>query len=200
MTSLFKLHNPLINIILKESPDNLRKGVEMVSLSIKRPWKFVGVQIKEYKSQGFKAKCIKGPKEKTMNYLSINKHSLYREAMNSLKYTGRRRKVEMMLAFLDVPGIGLVKAGFCCQLFDGVVGCIDSHNVKMYNVSPNLLSYDKDASLATRIKKINIYLDLCQSKRSDRLWNKWCRNLAKQDKRFKDAEEVSELHFRYLLI
>ena len=200
MASLFKLHNPLINSFMQESSDNCAKGVRMSIKSIRKPWRFVARQIEEFNKFGLRARCIRGSKEKSMLWLEINKDSLYRNVMASLEYKGRRKKVEMMLAFLEVPNLGLAKAGFCCQLFGGVVGCIDTHNVRHYNVDLNVLSYDKNASLETRLKKINAYLDLCQRIRSEHLWNRWCNDLARKDKRFKDAFEVSELHFTNLQI
>ena len=200
MVSLFKLHNPLINSFMQESSKNCSKGVRMSIKSIRKPWRFVAKQMEEYNQYGLKARCIKGSKEKAMWWLEIHKDTLYRNAMASLEYSGRRKKVEMMLAFLEVPNVGLAKAGFCCQLFDGVVGCIDTHNLVHYNVDINLLSYDKNASLDTRLRKINRYLDLCQHIRSERLWNRWCNSLARKDKRFENAFEVSELHFTNLQI
>lgn len=198
MTSLFKLHNPIVNSYMQKSADNNADGVLMASLSMRRPWITVGTQMKEYKSHGLRAKAIWGNKRATAKWVRRNKNKLFENVTASLNFTGRRRKVQMMLAFLDVPGIGLAKAGFCCQLFAGIVGCIDTHNIRLYNVDPNLLDYDKKATLETRLKKINAYLDLCQTLRSERMWNKWCRFLFKNDPRFDSPEQVSRLHAEFL--
>ena len=170
MTSLFKLHNPIVNSYMQKSADNTADGVLMASLSMRRPWITVGTQMKEYKSHGLRAKAIWGNKRATAKWVRRNKNKLFENVTASLNFTGRRRKVQMMLAFLDVPGIGLAKAGFCCQLFAGIVGCIDTHNIRLYNVDPNILDYDK----------------------------KWCRFLFKNDPRFDSPEQVSRLHAEFL--
>jgi hypothetical protein len=70
-----------------------------------------------------------------------------------------------MTIFLRIPGLGLPKAGFMCQLCAGLVGCMDVHNIRMYGLNIKDLTLAKnpkgDKAKATNLTKIVNYIDLC---------------------------------------
>ena len=110
----------------------------------------------------------------------------------------------LMKIFLQIDGLGLAKAGFVCQLVAGLVGCIDVHNIKQYNIKPDLLIYNKTVKTKrgqeANEKRLQEYVALCEIYTSERLWNAWCSLIAdKYPKDFLDDYHVSELHYTYLL-
>lgn len=190
----FKTVNPKINEHCQQCPDNNADMVMMVVLSIQQPWHAVGVQMRDYKALGADSRFVWGNKRKTFDWLQEHKEALYRDAMDA------KSDNELMQAFLQVPGLGLAKAGFCCQLFAGRVGCIDVHNLRRLNISASVLSLDKKCQPDTKRKKIDAYISACKSRRTSWLWDSWCKLIAKKDpKRWVDGDHVSAVHYDYLI-
>jgi len=190
----FKTVNPKINEHCQQSADNNADMVMMVVLSIQQPWHAVGDQMRDYKALGASSRFVWGNKRKTFDWLQEHKQALYRDAMDA------KTDSELMQAFLQVPGLGLAKAGFCCQLFAGRVGCIDVHNLRRLNIAPSVLCLDKKCQPETKRKKIDAYVSACKSRRTSWLWDSWCKLIAKKDpKRWIDANHVSAVHFEYLV-
>lgn len=87
--------------------------------------------------------------------------------------------VDAMDLALTLPGLGMVKAGFLCQLYGHPVGCIDSHNADVFNVSVDRFRVVKTHLASTRIRKIHEYIDLCgHLGGADYLWDHWCAYLS----------------------
>ena len=198
--SAFDKHNPLINRYAQESPENLQDMVMMTALSVQQPWYQVGAQMYDYRQKGMRSRFVWGNKRSTLRWLRRNKDKLYRDAIDVLQYKGKKRSVELMKVFLRVDGLGLAKAGFCCQLFAGCVGCIDVHNLRRLAIPETVLKLDKKASDVTKQKRIETYIDACSKRRCRWLWNSWCNLIAKKDPaRWRDGEHVSLVHFEYLI-
>jgi len=198
--SAFDKHNPLINRHAQESPENLQDMVMMTALSVQQPWYQVGAQMYDYRQKGMRSRFVWGNKRSTLRWLRRNKDKLYRDAIDVLQYKGKKRSLELMKVFLRVDGLGLAKAGFCCQLFAGCVGCIDVHNLRRLAIPETVLKLDKKASDVTKQKRIETYIDACSKRRCRWLWNSWCNLIAKKDPtRWRDGEHVSLVHFEYLI-
>ena len=197
--SAFNKHNPSINRYAQKSPKNLQDMVMMVVLSIQQPWHSVGVQMYDYRQRGIRSRFVWGNKKRTLRWLKKHKASLYQDAIECLQLKGRKRSIELMKVFLRVEGLGLAKAGFCCQLFAGCVGCIDVHNLRRLDIPETVLKLDKKASAVTKQKRIETYIDACSKRRCRWLWNSWCNLIAKKDPgRWRDGEHVSLVHYEYL--
>ena len=195
----FAQHNPLINRYAQEGWENLVRMIMMAVLSIQQPWHNVGVQMYDYKDKGLGSRFVWGNKRKTLLWLTTNGEQLYYEAIECLEFTGKKRSLALMNVFLQVPGLGLAKAGFCCQLFAGCVGCIDVHNLRRLSIPATVLTLDKKASDVTKQKRIETYVDACSQRRCSWLWNSWCDLIAKKEpNRWRDGEHVSSVHFEYL--
>ena len=99
-------------------------------------------------------------------------------------------------ALTRVPGIGLAKAGFLAQMAYGLAGCLDTHNLRRFGLSPNLCALRASALPPTRARRIGAYLEAVeQCGGSENLWNDWCAYLAERaPSRYLHAYDVSELH------
>ena len=199
---MFNYINPVINSHCLDNADNLADCIAMVVLSIQQPWHSVGGQMLDYKKLGIKSRFVWGNKKKTIQYLQKKKHVLFGSLLailNSHKSIADKNHALLKL-FLHIPGLGLVKAGFVVQLAVGQIGCIDSHNIKKYNVNPNTLKVPVNASPKLKDKKIAAYIALCETIGCAELWDNWCALIAdKQAKHFASSAEVSRAHYDYLI-
>ena len=198
--SSFKKHNPLINAYAQESAEKTKDMVMMVVLSIQQPWSAVGGQMQDYRKLGAESRFVWGNKSNTLAWLETNVDSLYADAMDAVHTCkGRALDIRLMQIFIRVDGLGLAKAGFCCQLFAGCVGCIDVHNLRRLSIPVTVLKLNKNASAVTKQKRIETYVDACSQRRCRWLWNSWCNLIAKkQPERWRDGEHVSLVHYEYL--
>ena len=123
------------------------------------------------------AGVLYGHKRQAVETIEAEKALLYFQAQDIVARaeSDREAAAGLLALFASIPGLGLVKAGFCCQLLYGLVGCIDSHNAERFEINPNHLKsdrYKRAKTYATRQKHINFYLDLCEKLGGcESLWN-----------------------------
>ena len=101
---------------------------------------------------------------------------------------------EIFREAIQLYGLGLPKAGFLTQLLTGEIGCLDTHNLKMYDIDPK--QFRIDGNWKSVEKAIMSYKAAClHCGGSEVLWNEWCRNLATiRPQVWPDAESVSNYH------
>jgi hypothetical protein len=147
-------------------------------------------------AQGIASRFAFGSKRAGLAYLEKNGADLYRDAM-----AARDDADALLDVFLRAPGLGLVKAGFACQLFANKVGCLDVHNVRMYGLDARTLRWTAPKRPETRAKKRRDYIELCERLGgSVRLWRSWCEYKAtvRPSNWLDGAAEVSRLHVEVL--
>ena len=198
---MYNIHAKAVQDYSRLSSDNLSDVILMVVLSIQQPWYAVGDQLKDVKRWGIGSKFIWGNKIKTYNFLMSRKdfiYSQYLAVLNSSK-SDDDKALSLMNVFLQIAGLGLAKAGFVCQLTAGLVGCIDVHNIRMYNIPKKDLAFSKSIKSKTlRDKKISNYISVCHTIGTENLWDTWCCSLATKTKRFEDGFHVSKVHYDFL--
>ena len=198
---MYNIHAKAVQDYSRLSSDNLSDVILMVVLSIQQPWYDVGDQLKDVKRWGIGSKFIWGNKIKTYNFLMSRKdfiYSQYLAVLNSSK-SDDDKALSLMNVFLQIDGLGLAKAGFVCQLTAGLVGCIDVHNIRMYNIPKKDLAFSKSIKSKTlRDKKISNYISVCHTIGTESLWDTWCCSLATKTKRFEDGFHVSKVHYDFL--
>ena len=198
---MYNIHAKAVQDYARLSSDNLSDVILMVVLSIQQPWYGVGDQLKDVKRWGIGSKFIWGNKIKTYNFLMSRKdfiYSQYLAVLNSSK-SDDDKALSLMNVFLQIDGLGLAKAGFVCQLTAGLVGCIDVHNIRMYNIPKKDLAFSKSIKSKTlRDKKISNYISVCHTIGTENLWDTWCCSLATKTKRFEDGFHVSKVHYDFL--
>ena len=191
---MYATHIRSCNDYAQYNSDHMVDVALMVVLSIQQNWDTVGAQLKDVRENGVHSKYLWGFKKDTYKYLHANKHELYAESIS------RQSDLDLLDRWATVPGLGMVKAGFMLQLMFNKVGCIDSHNARMYDVAPSQLRLDPNLTLRTRTIKLQGYLDLCERLGgSEYLWRQWCVNLADRNpNKYDDQYDVSAKHIDYL--
>jgi hypothetical protein len=202
---MYKIHAVNCQQYAQRSPDNLADIILMAVLSIRQPWLNIGEQLRDVRTNKQEAKSLWGGKKKTYKYVMANKHKMFAQmqaVINSTK-PDEAKAISLMNIFLRVDGLGIPKAGFVCQLAAGLVGCMDSHNIKMYGIDPATLSLTKKPKtkkgIATNDKKVLDYVTLCHDYGTENLWNSWCNFLATKSPKWQDGNHVSEVHYSYLI-
>lgn len=199
---MYNIHGTAIQQYAQESANNLSDVILMVALSIQQNWSTVGYQMQDVKTVGGVSRFLWGNKKKTYNYLQTRKDFMYGQfmAVVNSKKSESDKAATLMQIFLRVPGLGLAKAGFVCQLAAGLVGCIDTHNIRMYGIDEKHLKLSNTLkSQELKKSKINQYVNICHSIGTEQLWNNWCNFLGDRDKSWNNGFEVSEAHYNYLV-
>lgn len=212
----FKEVNPVINGYMQANHKNMIDGIMFVVLSVKTPFHTMANQMADYRANGLDSKYVWGFKKQTLEYLLEHGEDLYNELMDlrvrskfgDRKFPGRsiwtERDRKMMLVLTDVPGLGLVKAGFVMQMMFGRVGCIDVHNLKrFYGIEAKDVKFVKIAPDTTKLEKITNYINICKGNRStQKLWDSWCEQLVHKRcnrGKFESGWDVSMFHAESLL-
>lgn len=199
---MYSVHAKAIQDYAQESSDNLVNVITMVVLSIQQPWRSVGDQMADVKQHGIDSKFLWGNKRKAYSYITKRKafiHNQYLAVINSSK-PDDEKAYSLMNIFLRVDGLGMVKAGFVCQLSAGLVGCIDLHNIRLYGIDEKVLKLPKSLkSKDKRDEKINKYISICHNIGTEKLWDTWCDYLSTKSPKWSDGFEVSKVHYDYLM-
>lgn len=183
-------------------PDQMARVVTFVYLTIQQSITTLQQAMQDVDRHGVESKFLWGFKLGAYEWLQENKQDVYR---NSLKlWYGHAcpvdAEVETLQYFASLPGLGLVKGGFCNQLIFGTTGCIDTHNCNIFEVNPRMFrACDfKVASPKQKAKKARRYAEVCYDVGgSEFLWDNWCSYVAERNGRA--ADEISAIHTKAIV-
>ena len=200
---MYSVHAKAIQDYSQQSSDNLADVITMVVLSIQQRWSAVGKQMADVKLNGRNSKFLWGNKGRTYDYITRRKGFIFNQflaVINSNK-SDAEKAYSLMNIFLRIDGLGMVKAGFVCQLTAGLVGCIDLHNIRLYGIDEKVLKLPKSLkSKHIRDEKINKYISICHNIGTENLWDTWCNFLATKNSVWSNGFEVSKVHYDYLMV
>jgi hypothetical protein len=179
------------NQYAQASPENFKRCALFVLATVQQQLETVPAALSDICELGTASRFAWGYKIKGVEFVEKNYRGLYINAMRA-----RGNPVHLMEIFLQVPGLALVKAGFLCQVFAGEVGCIDTHNVKLYNIPLSALRYRYEHSEKHRAACVERYVKLCEGLGGAHvLWSRWCDYVAAlRPFNWTDGAEVSRFH------
>ena len=189
---LYKTDIADCNAHVQACPDNFLRAAFFVLATIQQQLETVPVAVSSFETSGNASRFAWGCKKRGIDYLNANFETLHTDAINC-----KTSPCELMAVFLRVPGLGLVKAGFLCQIFSGLVGCIDSHNIKLYKIPLSALRLTKKEKPETQARKIAEYVSLCDGLGGAVfLWSAWCNFVAAlRPNNWDNGAAVSRFHF-----
>ena len=196
---MFKRDQTRCAQIAQGSEEGLFWVLMLAITSARQPFWQMERILQEVKAEGVTARWLFGHKRAGHEYLREPGRLAELQRTFSVSHSQLEGQIDQMLRLLEIPGLGLVKAGFALQLLTGQGGCIDGHNYKRFGVAIPL-RWDCKWTEATQRAKVCTYLELCEKVGgSESLWNSWCRFIAAlHEKRFKNAWDVSAWHWRAL--
>lgn len=158
-------------------------------LTIQSSLSSVGGQINKLRTEGLSANCLWGKKKEGYEYLQQ-----YGEDLHSVLVNKNNSLVDVLKVCSEVPGIGLVKAGFIAQMYGWDVACIDVHNAKRLGLPQSSLRLPKTDK--GKAKAFYEYIQLCQQKGSEYWWDTWCSSVSgnRHNKTLKTPSSVSRYH------
>lgn len=179
------------NSFAQDSAQNLRRAALFVLATVQQQLETVPLAVTDFLEYGTASRFAWGMKKLGVKYLKKNAVSLFDSAI-----AARNNDADLMAVFLRVPGLGLVKAGFLCQIFAGTVGCIDVHNIKLYDIPLAALRYNYKAAAKTQQAKILRYVALCDGLGGAvSLWSRWCDFVAAlRPNNWENGAHVSQFH------
>lgn len=109
-------------------------------------------------------------------------------------------RTELVYRLSRLYGFGAAKAGFAAQLAYGVSGCLDTHNLVRFDISPRMfdnLSQRAPHSARAMIRRYHAVTDCLGG--SQGLWDSWCSYVSyRATARYGTPRDVSALHCRVL--
>jgi len=179
------------NEYAQANADNFKRCALFVLATVQQTLETVPVALTDICELGTVSRFAWGYKARGVEYLDANANRLYCEAVQA-----RCDDAQLMTVFLQIPGLALVKAGFLCQIFAGTVGCIDTHNIKLYNIPVNALRYQYTSSAKCNAAKVVRYVELCNGLGgAHALWSRWCDYVADlRPYNWDSGAQVSQFH------
>ena len=183
---MFETHQPAIGRWARDHEDNLADVIKFVVHTIQCP---LVRAVEDF--QAGDLRTLSGNQRASLEYVDAFKQRIFEDASEV-----SHNPDALLLVFAALPGLGLAKAGFCCQLSHGVSACLDSHNLKRFGISPWKFAHVKRGSAKRRDQRAAEYNATCEKLGGTAgLWDTWCQYVAdNQPKRYDSAETVSRLH------
>lgn len=186
---MFAEHQPLI-AQHATTPQGFADVVTFVIASQNQHFYRVGDVLQDLRENGLDgARYLTKIQRRGIAYAHIHAED-YVRALNQMP-----TNVERLKYVLEIPHIGIVKAGFILQLTRGESGCLDRHNLKALGLAPRTFARTS-VSTEALTRRLQLYLATCESLGTPaQLWDAWCKLIAlKYPRQFVDAEDVSRCH------
>ena len=171
---MYREHVPQIAAAMRADPRIFARGIMFAILSARTQFPRVGDQLSEVEYIGRDAAGLWGWKFTAYEYLEEHTGALWEHVRNGRTPGGA------IADLCRVPGLGIVKAGFVCQLMGFDVGCLDTRNIDRLGLLPR--AYRSDGEERKRKpafqRKIARYVEEVGG-RAEVLWNDWCNSVAK---------------------
>ncbi len=199
---MYNTHNPMVRTYAQQNAKHLEQVIAFVFASIRVQTSRLPRMMKEFRRRGVKSSWIWGNKRTGIDYVRKHRQDLFDRMTSIIRARKASCAHDLMMLFLEVPGLGLPKAGFVVQLVSGKSGCMDVHNFRKYlpdvdasKGTPNLFQTSGN-SLKTKSIKASAYLELIESNGgSKKMWNNWCTHVSMlYPHHFKTPDDVSALH------
>lgn len=184
---MYQDHVALLNAAMRSDPDIFLRGVTFAVLSIRTQFVRVTQQMAEVEAASTKARALWGYKRGAYDHLRKNKCKLWETVRGA---TDSETAIE---ALTTIPGVGIVKAAFVCQMMGHDIGCLDTRNISRLRLNPREWRSDGEGRKNTSAfkRKISRYVDATEGC-AEWLWNDWCKDVGNVYK--VSAENISRDH------
>ena len=182
-----------------KTPKGLLDVITFVFTTIQQPLSSCKNQLNDIDLHGTESKYLFGSKRAGLKYAMENKTRLFWKVQELQKESLENIDTvcKAVRLFMEVPGLGAVKASFVCQMLGFNVSCIDSHNLNRLGMELKDVTIPNSLTEKTKMKKIKAYVHLTQRKGTVYWWNSWCDYVASKgglNKTLTTGNEVSAFH------
>lgn len=165
----------------------------LVLLSIQQPFITMPNQMADVARNGRESKYLFGHKRAGFDFIGMHAPRLQRIARDA-KSSGDLDS--LILALLECPNLGIVKASFFAQMAIADGACLDTHNLTRLGLAETFFRMPKTLKLESVHKRIRTYNTVWRNEGDSAYWwNTWCDHVAKQTRnKFEDGAQVSRYH------
>jgi hypothetical protein len=177
-------HVPVIAAAMRACPETFERGVMFAILSARVRFSRVPQSMRDLERHGARASCLWGFKKRAWEYVRANRDSLWRDACAA-------RDPETALRVLcRVPGLGIIKGGFVCQMLGFDIACLDTRNVAREgrDMRTYTCAHKSKPGFDRRLVR---YVQETEG-RACELWDTWCSDVA--ETYATTAHEISARH------
>ena len=196
---MYDIHAMEISEHALKTPKGLLDVITFVFTTIQQPLSSCKNQLNDIDLHGTDSKYLFGSKRAGLKYAIENKTRLFWKVQELQKESLENIDTvcKAVRLFMEVPGLGAVKASFVCQMLGFNVSCIDSHNLNRLGMELKDVTIPNSLTEKTKMKKIKAYVHLTQRKGTVYWWNSWCDYVASKggmNKTLTTGNEVSAFH------
>jgi len=203
---MFNTHQKKIGVFAQTNPENMARVYQFVLATIQQNLNQTPDIMGDIDNIKESSKYLFGFKQRAWNYSQDNMQGIFDTTMRIHQQSKTESDAEhaLLLYFAGLPGLGVVKGGFMIQLCFGLSGCIDSHNIKRFDLNSNTFSAARFKNAKTdklRNKIISDYHKLVNNIGGcETLWNSWCEYVADRNNNiYGSGYDVSALHVSAIL-
>ncbi len=189
---------PLMRAHALASPAGLVDVVSFVLCTIQQPLQSVKRQMADIKANGGEAGALFGSKRNGYRYAVEHAAVLHAAIVKAVEVSDTIGAVDV---FSNIPGLGIVKAGFIAQICGLEVACLDGHNLKRLGLGEAAFKLAKSVKPETKRRKIADYVRICGETGGARhWWDSWCDYVAgnKANRSLATGDAVSAYHVHCL--
>ena len=201
---MYKRDQKIISKYALRNPDNFARVLQFVILTARAKLANVPADVDTAARGGQDAMSVLFSwKFRAYTEAWINRETHFTYCQDTLRHTDDKLELaeELIGYFAGLYGFGLVKAGFVVQLIFGLGGCLDTHNIKRFDIPARTFdNYSQLKTAAGRRRKIARYTALVHDLGGpEQLWDGWCHYVADgQPSRYRSADHVSAIHVEAL--
>lgn len=172
---MYDREQPILARYAGESPAAFARVCTFVLLTIRNPIEKVGDYVADVDAKGSDSRYLWGHKRPGFLYVNANAQAIYAGARTATEHGD---DIRLMVELLQIPSLGMAKAGFLAQICFGRIGCLDTHNLTRFDLTADRFRLN-GVSAATMVARIRSYVATCRlCGGSEELWNSWCRYVA----------------------
>ena len=129
---MYKTHATIISEHALKTPQGLLNVITFTFSTIQQPLSTSLNQLNDIDVNGIESKYLFGSKRAGLKYARENIVKLFWDIQELKKesLTDVEIVCKAVRLFMEIPGLGCVKASFVCQMLGFNVACIDSHNLE----------------------------------------------------------------------
>ena len=153
--------------------------VAFVLLTIRQQFTWMPLQVADVAKHGTKSRFMFGWKPEGFMYARAYASALHNIAVRG--FNGDISLEDVILAYMDIPGLGVAKASFLVQMTIGDGACLDTVNIQRLGLAWDAFRTPKSLKSAALRAKIRSYNAVWQAHGNTTYWwDSWCEALTER--------------------
>lgn len=186
---MYAEHVPAIAANMRADAETFLRGCLFAVCSIRQPVINVPAHLDDIERERAQSIYLIGHKREAYRFLVTHRDELWADVCS----IALGEPAAAILRLCDIPGIGIVKAGFIAQMLGFDVACIDTRNIQREGRNPRAYRSDGEARKRTPAfrRKIARYVADVGG-RAAHYWDTWCNEVGPIYRL--TGEQMSALH------